>query len=86
LINQSSTASSRIVGGRQYNAMRHNSGSWSTLTIPPNNIFVADHASASASDFLHLVSIDTSSVLRHRTRDSVSTWGPVINVFDQTGF
>jgi hypothetical protein len=69
----------------QFNTIRHSNGSWGPFVTPPNNITVYDQAAAGAQDFLHLLSIDTTGVIMHRTRDTVANWGPVGNVYTAAG-
>jgi len=69
----------------QFNTIRHSNGSWGPFVTPPNNITVYDQAAAGAQDFLHLLSIDLTGVIMHRTRDTVANWGPVGNVYTAAG-
>jgi hypothetical protein len=74
----------RVSGGTQFNALRHNSGSWSPFATPPNDNLVQEESSAGTSDFFHLVSVE-SGVVKHRVKDAFSNWSAVGNVYGQAG-
>jgi hypothetical protein len=75
-----------LPGNQQFHTIRHTS-SWSAFATPPNNFGALDQACAGTQDFLHVVSIETTTgTIRHRTRDAVANWSPVGNVSTVTGF